>query len=99
VRRDVVSSEEAARLRVKRDIDGFREALAFARDALRNGPKIELGTENAGIGILVNAGSNVPVGSPANGAPPPGAPRAVKRSVSESNEGKLGVTLIAISEI
>jgi hypothetical protein len=93
----VVPSEASAedrKMKIKRDIEGFRESLAFARDALRNSPRVELGTEAAGIGILQNAGENVPVNSPANGARPPNAP--AKRSV---NPEKLGMTLIAISEI
>jgi len=90
------ASSDARRMKIKRDIDGFREALAFARDALRNEPRVEVGTPNAGIGIIVNAGENVPVNSPANGARPPNQP--TKRSVEPQVE-KLGMTLIAISEI
>jgi hypothetical protein len=92
---------EIAKLRVKRDIDGFREALAYARDALRNSPRVELGTDAAGIGILVNAGQNVPPNSAANGAPPPGGrPARLRKRAMEPEAGeKLGVTLIAISEI
>jgi hypothetical protein len=90
------ASAEAAKMKIKRDIQGFREALAFARDALRNSPRVELGTENAGVGIIVNAGENVPINSAANGARPPNQP--AKRSVEPEVE-KLGMTLIAISEI
>jgi hypothetical protein len=83
--------------RVKRDLDGFRLALAYASDGLRNSPRIELGTENAGIGILQNAGSAVPANSAANGARPAGVAR---RSVPEGvEEKKLGMTLIAVAEI
>ncbi|KAL9062168.1 MAG: hypothetical protein Q9157_009165, partial [Trypethelium eluteriae] len=46
----------------RRDIAGFREALNYAIQAQKNTPKIELGTENAGVGILVNPGLNVPQG-------------------------------------
>ena len=86
-------NSDVSKLRIKRDIDGFREALNFARDALRNSPKVEVGSENAGIGIIVNPGLNVPANSAANGARPAGV---VKRSLSDE---KLGMTLIAISEI
>jgi hypothetical protein len=83
--------------RVKRDLDGFRLALAYASDGLRNSPRIELGTENAGIGILQNAGSAVPANSAANGARPAGVAR---RSLPEGvEEKKLGMTLIAVAEI
>jgi hypothetical protein len=86
---------EAAKQKIRRDIDGFREALAFARDAQKNAPKVELG-----FGITQFPGINVPANSAANGALPPGgvARPAEKRSVDEPVE-KLGMTLIAISEI
>jgi hypothetical protein len=82
--------------KVKRDIDGFRAALQYARDAQLTAPRLELG-----FGITQNAGVNVPANSAANGALPPGQttrPGQEKRSVDEA-EGKLGMTLIAISEI
>jgi hypothetical protein len=85
---------EVAKQKIRRDIDGFREALAFARDAQRNSPKVELG-----FGITQSPGINVPANSAANGAlPPGGVARPEKRDVSSSTE-KLGMTLIAISEI
>jgi hypothetical protein len=86
---------EAAKQKIRRDIDGFREALAFARDAQKNSPKIELG-----FGITQSPGINVPANSAANGAPPPGGASrpGVKREISDPAE-KLGMTLIAISEI
>lgn len=40
----------------KRDINGFNAALKFAADAIKNTPKIQLGTEAAGVGILQDAG-------------------------------------------
>jgi hypothetical protein len=84
---------EAAKQKIRRDIDGFREALAFARDAQRNSPKVELG-----FGITQSPGINVPANSAANGALPPGGIRAEKREAPANTE-KLGMTLIAISEI
>jgi hypothetical protein len=86
---------EVAKNKIRRDIQGFREALAFARDAQKNSPKVELG-----FGITQSPGINVPANSAANGALPPGGqarPRE-KREISEPVE-KLGMTLIAISEI
>ncbi|KAF2397528.1 hypothetical protein EJ06DRAFT_153922 [Trichodelitschia bisporula] len=80
--------------KLRRDLDGFREALAFARDAQKNAPKVELG-----FGITQNAGVSVPANSAANGALPPGEVRAEKRDVEERDDQKLGMTLIAISEI
>jgi hypothetical protein len=91
---EVDARVEAAKQKIKRDIDGFREALAFARDAQRNSPKIELG-----FGITQSPGINVPANSAANGALPPGGiARAEKRELPGGVE-KLGMTLIAISEI
>lgn len=82
---------------IKRDLQGFNAALDFARDAQKDTPKVELGTEHAGIGILVNAGVNVPVESAANGQG--AAERKVKRSevVEESEAPKM--TLVAITEV
>ena len=39
----------------KRDINGFGAALKYPAGATKTTPKIELGTENAGDGILQNA--------------------------------------------
>ena len=44
----------------KRDINGFNAALKFATDALKTSPKVQLGTEAAGVGILQDAGINAP---------------------------------------
>jgi hypothetical protein len=85
-----------AKEKIRRDLAGFREALAFARDAQKNTPKVELG-----FGITQNAGINVPAASAANGQQPPGgaAPREKRNAVPEAEPEKLGMTLIAISEI
>lgn len=82
--------------RLKRDIDGFREALQFARDAQKNAPKVVLGQ-----GITQFPGSAVPVDSAANGALPQGGKTAVKRELGlENGEGdRLGMMLIAIGQI
>ncbi|KIW03973.1 hypothetical protein, variant [Verruconis gallopava] len=95
--------------KVKRDIDGFRAALQYARDAQLTQPRVELA-----FGITQNAGVNVPANSAANGVLPNGQPRPpVKREALPEPEAevrreatpepetdeKLGMTLIAISEI
>ncbi|KAF2202433.1 hypothetical protein GQ43DRAFT_439718 [Delitschia confertaspora ATCC 74209] len=86
---------------IKRDIAGFREALGYAREAMKEQPKVELGTgeEGSGVGIIVNGGSNVNKESAANGAKPAGEARRVKRSevVEESEAPKM--TLVAITEV
>ncbi|OCL13690.1 hypothetical protein AOQ84DRAFT_429263 [Glonium stellatum] len=92
---------------IKRDLAGFREALNFAREAMKNQPKVELGTgkEGSGVGVVVNAGVNVPAESAANGAPAPGAAeraraRARREVVGEEPaEGKGKMTLVAITEV
>jgi hypothetical protein len=85
-----------AKEKIRRDLAGFREALAFARDAQKNTPKVELG-----FGITQNAGINIPAASAANGQLPPGgiAPREKRDAAPEAEPEKLGMTLIAISEI
>lgn len=95
--------EAARNAKVKRDIDGFRAALQYARDAALTAPRVELG-----FGIIQNAGANVAPNSAANGVLANGQPRPVEKREAapeadaeaepESDE-KLGMTLIAISEI
>ncbi|TVY85057.1 hypothetical protein LSUE1_G000696 [Lachnellula suecica] len=77
---------------VKRDITGFNAALKYAAGALTTGPKIELGTENAGIGILQSAGSAAPAAAaPAAAAPAAQQPAAAKRD--EPIQPKLRTTV------
>jgi hypothetical protein len=52
----VVKLGRGQKISEKRDINGFNAALKYAADAIKTTPKIELGTENAGVGILQNAG-------------------------------------------
>lgn len=95
--------EAARNAKVKRDIDGFRAALQYARDAALTAPRVELG-----FGIIQNAGANVAPNSAANGVLANGQPRPVEKreaapeaeaeAEAETDE-KLGMTLIAISEI
>lgn len=86
---------------IKRDIAGFREALGYAREAMKDQPEVEMGTgeEGSGVGLIVHGGLNVPVDSAANGANPPGERRKAKRSevVEESEAPKM--TLVAITEV
>ncbi|KAF2675121.1 hypothetical protein BT63DRAFT_29057 [Microthyrium microscopicum] len=102
VKRDETSAQSPGARRIKRDIDGFREALAYARDAIKNQPKIQLGTKEAGVGIVISPGANIPINSAANGARPAGAAAVEKRATPAeevTEEPKLGMTLIAIGEI
>lgn len=73
---------ESVAYKLKRDIDGFREALQFARDAQKNQPKVVLGQ-----GITQFPGSAVPVNSAANGALPQGGSAVAKRKGREINWG------------
>jgi hypothetical protein len=84
---------EAAMQWIKRDLQGFNAALSYAKEAQKDQPKIEMGTENAGVGLLVNPGVNVPKDSAAAGTP------KAKRDevVEESDAPKM--TLVAITEV
>ncbi|KAL6157724.1 hypothetical protein ACJBU6_03546 [Exserohilum turcicum] len=90
---------EAAMEWIKRDLAGFNAALSFAKEAQKDQPKVELGTENSGVGIIVNPGLNVPAGSAAAGAPAKGGEKKNKRDevVEESDSPKM--TLVAITEV
>lgn len=93
---DKLAAVEAATAWIKRDLQGFNAALSYAREAMKDQPKVELGSPNAGIGIVVNPGINVPANSAAAGSPPK---KAEKRSevVEESENPKM--TLVAITEV
>jgi len=94
---DKLAAVEGAMEWIKRDLPGFEAALNYAREALKDQPKIELGSPNAGIGIIVNPGVNVPQGSAAAGAP--AAERKAKRGeVAEETESPK-MTLVAITEV
>jgi hypothetical protein len=84
---------------IKRDLAGFNAALSYAREAMKDSPKIEMGSEGAGVGIVVNAGANVAADSAANGAKAPGQAEKAKRAevVEESEAPKM--TLVAITEV
>lgn len=89
---------EAAMEWIKRDLKGFEAALGYAKEAMKDAPKIELGTENAGIGILVNPGVNVPQGSAAAGSPAKGGEKQKREEVvAEDDAPKM--TLVAITEV
>ncbi|KAF2796014.1 hypothetical protein K505DRAFT_348245 [Melanomma pulvis-pyrius CBS 109.77] len=83
---------------IKRDLPGFNAALSYAREAMKDSPKIEMGSEGAGVGIVVNAGVNVPAASAANGAKPPGGEKAKRAEVVEESEAPK-MTLVAITEV
>lgn len=90
-----IEAVESAMEWIKRDLQGFNAALSYAREAMKDQPKVELGSPNAGIGIVVNPGVNVPANSAAAGS----KPKAEKRSevVEESENPKM--TLVAITEV
>ncbi|KAF2005692.1 hypothetical protein P154DRAFT_423739 [Amniculicola lignicola CBS 123094] len=86
---------------IKRDLPGFREALGYAREAMQNQPKVEMGTEKAGVGMIINAGLKVPVNSAANGVTEGGEKKArrVRRSEVVEEDSAPSMTLIAITEV
>jgi hypothetical protein len=92
---DKLAAVESAMDWIKRDLAGFNAALSYAREAQKDSPKIELGSEGAGIGIVVNPGINVPQNSAAAGS----EERKVKRAevVEDSEAPKM--TLVAITEV
>lgn len=79
---------------IKRDLAGFNAALSYAREAMKDSPKIELGSEGAGVGIVVNPGVNVPANSAAAGPK-----KAEKRSEVVDDEETPKMTLVAITEV
>ncbi|KAF2818664.1 hypothetical protein CC86DRAFT_375694 [Ophiobolus disseminans] len=94
---DKMAAVEGAMEWIKRDLQGFEAALNYAREALKDQPKVELGSPNAGIGIIVNPGVNVPKDSAAAGGP--AAEHKIKRQeVAEETESPK-MTLVAITEV
>jgi hypothetical protein len=91
-----MAAVEEAMQWIKRDLAGFNAALGYAKEAQKDMPKVEMGTENAGVGLLVNPGVNVPKDSAAAGAPP-----AEKRKRDEvvEEEDAPKMTLVAITEV
>lgn len=77
-----------------RDLAGFDRALNYATTALTTGPRVELATENAGVGMIIEAGVN-------NGGPKAGATggRAAiaKRDATEEKRSK--VTTVFVREL
>ncbi|KAH6625337.1 hypothetical protein C7974DRAFT_199120 [Boeremia exigua] len=85
---------------IKRDLQGFNAALGYAKEAMKNSPKIEMGSEGAGVGLVVSPGVNVPQNSAANGAPAGG--KKTKRAeveVADEDDSAPKVTLVAITEV
>jgi hypothetical protein len=95
---DKMAAVEGAMEWIKRDLAGFQASLQYAREALKDQPKVELGSPNAGIGILVNPGVNVPKDSAAAGAPAK-AERKAKRSEVDDETESPKMTLVAITEV
>lgn len=93
---------------IKRDLAGFNAALSYAREAMKDQPKVELGSEGAGVGIVVNPGINVPANSAAAGSAPKAEKREASEETVESEEKRAEVvddeetpkmTLVAITEV
>ena len=94
---DKLVAVESAMEWIKRDLQGFNAALTYAREAMKDQPKVELGSPNAGIGIVVNPGVNVPKDSAAAGTPAAGH-KAKRDEVSDETETPK-MTLVAITEV
>ncbi|KAF3048465.1 hypothetical protein E8E11_007782 [Didymella keratinophila] len=99
-----LSAVEDAMQWIKRDLQGFNAALGYAKEAMKNSPKIEMGSENAGVGLVVSPGVNVPQNSAANGAQ---AGKKAKRDAEADAEVEVAdeegdapkMTLVAITEV
>ena len=91
-----MAAVEAAMEWIKRDLAGFEAALGYAREAMKDSPKIELGSENAGVGIVVNPGVNVPKGSAAAGS---SGETKQKRGEVIAEDAAPKMTLVAITEV
>jgi hypothetical protein len=95
-----LSAVEDAMQWIKRDLQGFNAALGYAKEAMKNSPKIEMGSEGAGVGLVVSPGVNVPQNSAANGAEAPKAKRDVEEVEVADEEGDAPkMTLVAITEV
>jgi len=94
---DKLVAVESAMEWIKRDLQGFNAALTYAREAMKDQPKVELGSPNAGIGIVVNPGVNVPKDSAAAGTP--AAEHKVKRDEVSDETETPKMTLVAITEV
>lgn len=92
---DKMAAVENAMEWIKRDLAGFNAALSYAKEAQKDSPKIELGSEGAGVGIVVNPGLNVPKGSAAAGS----SGKKEKRGEVVTEEDAPKMTLVAITEV
>jgi hypothetical protein len=80
---------------IKRDLQSFEAALKYAGEAMKNQPKVEMGSEGVGVGLVVSPGVNVPKDSAANGKE-----ARVKRDGVVAEEGDSPkMTLVAITEV
>jgi len=95
---DKLAAIEGAMEWIKRDLNSFNAALSYAREAQKDQPKVEMGTPNSGVGLLVNPGVNVPVGSAAAGSPPKAERKAKREEVADEAESPK-MTLVAITEV
>ncbi|KAF2182044.1 hypothetical protein K469DRAFT_587901 [Zopfia rhizophila CBS 207.26] len=98
---DRLTAAQEAMEWIKRDLAGFNAALSYAREAQKDQPKVELGTgeEGSGVGVIVNAGVNVPANSAANGERPQGERRAKRGEVVAEESEAPKMTLVAITEV
>ncbi len=85
---------DAAMEWIKRDLASFNAALSYAKDAMKDMPKVEIGSDNAGVGIVVNPGENIQKGSAAAGSTTKG-----KRSEVITEDEAPKMTLVAITEV
>lgn len=84
---DDEEDEEETSAVAKRDLASFDRALKYAEAALTKGPKVQLGTEAAGVGIIVD---NNPTAAAAVSG------KAKKRDVGSIPSSKVKVTTMYV---
>jgi hypothetical protein len=80
---------------IKRDLQSFEAALKYAGEAMKNQPKVEMGSEGVGVGLVVSPGVNVPKDSAANGK----AAKVKRDGVVAEESDSPKMTLVAITEV
>lgn len=92
---DQLAAVEDAMKWIKRDLQGFNAALGYAKEAMKNSPKVEMGSEGVGVGLVVSPGVNVPKDSASNG----GHAKRAEVEVSDDEGDAPKMTLVAITEV
>ncbi|KAF3009849.1 hypothetical protein E8E13_010540 [Curvularia kusanoi] len=96
---DQMAAVEDAMQWIKRDLNGFNAALGYAKEAMKNQPKVEMGSEGVGVGLVVSPGVNVPQNSASNGGKAGGKAKREEVEVADEEGDAPKMTLVAITEV